>query len=84
MKYNAKKNNYHFYVVDTTSYRILSGWEFKSDAQDHTKEMGKAATYKVFTYAFLKNTAKLDPDSNANWEDIEPLEIDIFKDERSW
>ncbi len=83
MKYNAKKNNYQFYVVDTTSYRILSGWEFKSDAQDHAKEMGKAATYKVFSYAFLKNTANLDPDINANWGDIEPLEIDIFKDGRS-
>ena len=62
-KYNQK--GYRFYVYNHQG-RIMSGWEFKEDANDDAATYGNRSGYKVYTLRFLLNQG-IDPDFNINW-----------------
>jgi len=63
MKRKIDNRDYKYYVLVGTG--IASGWEFKSDAVDASKDMGPVQT-KVSARATLKRLG-IDPSDNANW-----------------
>jgi len=59
------QKGYSFYVFDTVKNKILSGWEFRSDAKDYVDEKAVPGL-KIYTRSFLKSKG-IDPKKNDSW-----------------
>ena len=56
---------YKYFVYKSKTKKIISGWEYKSDAIDHQKEID-APYLKVYTRTYLERIGKK-PSINKNW-----------------
>lgn len=72
-KYNAKKNDYHFYLCEIINGKIVinEGFTYKEDAIARKKEQEEEGhtgglTFKVFSEKFLKSKG-VDPNNDSNW-----------------
>lgn len=85
-KRQEKKINqkaYAFYVVNPKTLKIITGWEFQSDAKDFVAETNP--NLKIYTKTHLVGKLKINPDDNAFWSgsllgkvQYEPIEEKIL------
>lgn len=71
----ANKKYSHF-VFDLKNKKILSGWEYLSDAQDNLNENLENypnANLKIYTAKFLKATYNMDAYNYSNWSNADSL-----------
>ncbi len=64
------KNNYQFFCVvpSMTKPCILSGWDYKADAQDDAKELKEVGiAHKIVSRRFLEQKG-IDPNDAASWK----------------
>lgn len=65
---------YKYFVFDARKRKIVSGWEFKEDAQDDMRQQdGQSLVpypFKVYTASYLKKNG-LDPYDWASWASFE-------------
>jgi DNA repair protein RadC len=66
MDYNKHdRKEYKFYVFNIDTKKILSGWEYKLDANSHKNELS-FPNLKLYTRTYLVRI-NCDPKSNRNW-----------------
>ncbi len=65
MRKTYDKKAYKYFVYNPNTKKILSGWEYKSDAQEHTTELG-FANLKVYTRVYLTGKG-IKPSLKKNW-----------------
>lgn len=65
MRTKIDQKTYNFYVYNPKTKKIITGWEYKSDASDFITENGHAQL-KIYTRRFLKQKGT-DPTENDNW-----------------
>lgn len=59
-EYNEQADLYKFFIVDTKTGRVMSGWEYKEDAMDEFRDYEKGDV-KIYTLAQLKKAGIKDP-----------------------
>ena len=70
----AKMKKYPWYVVSVEFNKILSGWDFKSDANDHKKDCQDAEIIcKVSAYNTVVKSG-LNPAAPKDWIDSQKLD----------
>ena len=67
MRRKIDNKDYKYYVFNLRRGKIISGWEYKEDAQERKNEMD-LKQLKVYTRVYLNRIGK-DPRTNKNWED---------------
>lgn len=60
------QKGYKYYVFNTKTQKIITGWEYREDAYDFIKESGNE-NHKVYTRTYLAHQLDTDPAINANW-----------------
>ena len=66
MAYNKHdRKEYNFYVFNLDTKKILSGWQYKQDANSHKNELS-FSNLKLYTRTYLERI-KCDPKFNKNW-----------------
>lgn len=65
MRKTYDKKAYKYFVYNPNTKKILSGWEYKSDAQEHVSELG-FANLKVYTRVYLIRI-RTKPSLKKNW-----------------
>ncbi len=66
MAYNKHdRKNYKFFVFNLDTKKILSGWEYKLDANSHKSELS-FPKLKIYTRSYLERI-DCNPKSNTNW-----------------
>ncbi len=59
------RKDYKYYVFNTNTKKILSGWEYKLDANSHKNELS-FPNLKIYTRSYLERINR-NPKSNTNW-----------------
>ena len=65
MQKKYDKKAYKYFVYNPKTKKILSGWEYKSDAQDHIKDLD-ISSLKVYTRTYLTRIG-VKPSLKKNW-----------------
>jgi len=65
MKMKYDKKSYKHFVYNVNTKKILSGWDYKSDAQEHFEELDYP-NLKVYTRAYLTRIS-IKPSLKKNW-----------------
>lgn len=60
------QKGYKYYVFNTKTKKIITGWEYREDAYDFIKENGNE-NHKVYTRTYLAYQLNIDPASNNSW-----------------
>lgn len=68
MEEKINQSDYKYYIVNTKTRKIQSGWEYKEDADDNLKELIEFGQKDMSVHS--KKSIKsldIDPDDNSNW-----------------
>lgn len=68
-KLDRADKDYKYFVVNKNN-KVISGFEYREDAVDMTKEVDEAMNAKVYTASFIKSKLGYDPYDYANWENL--------------
>ena len=65
-------NNYKYFVFNTFTNAIFSGWEFKEDAEDSLKEAKELYVkgWKIYTKSYIQNYLHINVKNSDNWLNV--------------
>lgn len=73
--FEKKDEDYPFYVVNTKTKKIASGWDYREDAKDFIDDLkethpDKVKDLKIFSQSHVKNNLKIDFLNQNNWYNV--------------